>query len=256
MILRYPEQLIWFPPKRFFGNTDAKFIVERQQELQRYMQYLLSLESQCTSPVLRNFLEIPSQPPRPEQPPSPTESTPKRLLAFVKHNLLDLSQPSEQFLDVVEVNERKRLYKTLLYGTAATATDGQGNDRTNCSKHSTSGILSRNVHSSIKERMSLGRGMPEWFDFQGNESQELWASVALAPSAANSEDMATIYKRIFQLSAVNDPGRPIHGVGTLRAEFPQSVLATPQDDSEESSGEIVETPREAAVISSADSSRD
>eukprot|EP00922_Rhytidocystis_sp_ex-Travisia-forbesii_P059507 GHVS01088240.1.p1 GENE.GHVS01088240.1~~GHVS01088240.1.p1 ORF type:complete len:129 (+),score=8.36 GHVS01088240.1:30-389(+) len=62
MKLRYPEYLTWFPARRFFGNSETKFIEERQKELQRYMQRLLQVEPNCSSRILRHFLEIPFQP--------------------------------------------------------------------------------------------------------------------------------------------------------------------------------------------------
>eukprot|EP00923_Selenidium_pygospionis_P022632 GHVN01039150.1.p1 GENE.GHVN01039150.1~~GHVN01039150.1.p1 ORF type:complete len:289 (-),score=44.01 GHVN01039150.1:303-1169(-) len=59
MKLRHPEALTSFPGKKLFGNTNQKFIDERQKELGIYMNHLLTLHPDCQSKPLSVFLEIP-----------------------------------------------------------------------------------------------------------------------------------------------------------------------------------------------------
>eukprot|EP00922_Rhytidocystis_sp_ex-Travisia-forbesii_P053274 GHVS01078998.1.p1 GENE.GHVS01078998.1~~GHVS01078998.1.p1 ORF type:complete len:366 (-),score=68.23 GHVS01078998.1:30-1127(-) len=268
MKLRYPEHLTWFPARRFFGNSETKFIDERQRELQRYMQRLMLLEPLCSSRIIRHFLEVPFQPTEymPQQVPVVEPST-ERSIAFVKKHLLDLSQPCEQFLDPLELEERQRIYANMLKGrqqlpkstqqqqttglrnsggasagggwsdTRRSSTKGVRGGRSRCSSDAITtssgersvtttgtnkcvgGLMSIPISDRLKRKITAGTKSPEWFDFSGPDNAKLWAAVTLAPSVAGP-DMANMYRRLFQLSAVNDPGRPIHGIGSLRAQFP------------------------------------
>ena len=74
--LKYPDRIPSMPGKKLWGNQDPEFVRQRQDQLQYYMNGVLSLEPDCRTRVLQRFLEIkkisggspviehPSSPPR------------------------------------------------------------------------------------------------------------------------------------------------------------------------------------------------
>jgi len=83
--LKYPDRIPSMPGKKLWGNQDPEFVRQRQDQLQYYMNGVLSLEPDCRTRVLQRFLEIkklsggspviehPSSPPRQ---PAPTTHVP------------------------------------------------------------------------------------------------------------------------------------------------------------------------------------
>ena len=83
--LKYPDRIPSMPGKKLWGNQDPEFVRQRQDQLQYYMNGVLSLEPDCRTRVLQRFLEIkkisggspviehPSSPPR--QPAPSTHAT-------------------------------------------------------------------------------------------------------------------------------------------------------------------------------------
>jgi hypothetical protein len=56
--LKYPDRIPSVPGKKLWGNQDPDFVRQRQDQLQVYMNGILSLEPDCRTRVLQRFLEI------------------------------------------------------------------------------------------------------------------------------------------------------------------------------------------------------
>jgi hypothetical protein len=56
--LKYPDRIPSVPGKKLWGNQDPTFVRQRQDQLQIYMNGVLSLEPDCRTRVLQRFLEI------------------------------------------------------------------------------------------------------------------------------------------------------------------------------------------------------
>lgn len=56
--LKYPDRVPAVPGKKLWGNQDPEFVRQRQDQLQVYMDAILSLEPDCRTRVLQRFLEI------------------------------------------------------------------------------------------------------------------------------------------------------------------------------------------------------
>lgn len=60
--LKYPDRIPSVPGKKLWGNQDPEFVKERQDQLQVYMEGVLSVEPDCRTRVLQRFLEIKKPP--------------------------------------------------------------------------------------------------------------------------------------------------------------------------------------------------
>jgi len=56
--LKYPDRIPSMPGKKLWGNEDPSFVKQRQDQLQVYMDGILSLEPDCRTRVVQRFLEI------------------------------------------------------------------------------------------------------------------------------------------------------------------------------------------------------
>ena len=123
--LKYGDQLPAMPGKRLWGNQDPAFVKERQDGLQRYMDGVFSLDSECRTKFFRRFLEIreaqgllpASRAPPVSLPLAPTLSagsaeTKRRAVAACEERLFNLST-SVALIDAAEETQRKLKYAQL-----------------------------------------------------------------------------------------------------------------------------------------------
>ena len=143
--LKYPDRIPSVPGKKLWGNQDPAFVRQRQDQLQVYMNGVLSLEPDCRTRVLQRFLEIKkpsggtpvvepqtsapstSRPPVAQPAPPQVVAAPvaqpnykeemNRIISELQSRVFDLSV-TPVLLDTVEYNARKSRYDHLI----ATAT--------------------------------------------------------------------------------------------------------------------------------------
>jgi len=193
MKLRYPELLTWFPPKKFFGNTDRKFIDEREKSLQCYLQQVLAIEPLCHTRVLQDFLLVPTK--TGVQPVESTESFVQQLLASAKQNFIDLSQPSDQILDPLEQEARHAKYNEILLQIPP--------------------LMSKKTDRSLCCVQQLA--LPQFASY----TLEKWEQVVFSPSNVASEETLSLRNVLSAMCSLLDPKRSITGVDKLREEFKQ-----------------------------------
>lgn len=189
--LIYSNILTSFPPKRLFGNTDAKFIESRQRELEKYMQNVMNIQNVTSHDFVKNFLQIPNQP---EEVYHVCETATDRLVRYVKSRLLDLSQPTEQFFDTLEIKQKERVYFNLLRDTC---------------------VLDEKLHPSLLAVVAPS-ALPKFCVF----NNEQWENVVMRPSLASSGQWKIAKEKLNELVALNDINNDMEGIDLLRAKFP------------------------------------
>ena len=149
--LKYPDRIPSVPGKKLWGNQDPEFVRQRQDQLQSYMNSVLSLEADCRTRVLQRFLEIkrPSggspvvehSPSSNQQPATSYPVTPamsavaavssvqsadkqaalNQVIADLQKDIFDLSV-TPSLLDAGEYASRQKKYSSIIASAQAPAT--------------------------------------------------------------------------------------------------------------------------------------
>ena len=103
-----------FPPKKFFGSEDEKFLIKRQQELNNYFEALCSSDEFTSLPAFKKFIENAkntgkntTNTPQIEQPKKIQEIQSNEINTKVSKEIKNTKNTEEEYSKIVEEYVKK-----------------------------------------------------------------------------------------------------------------------------------------------------